>query len=45
MNSVYKLIALILLWSTQVISAQNENFKAIFIYNFTKYIEWPEVLL
>lgn len=42
MNSAYKLIALILLCSTQVISAQNENFKAIFIYNFTKYIEWPE---
>jgi hypothetical protein len=26
-------------WHT---SAQDEKFKAIFIYNFTKYIEWPK---
>jgi len=23
-------------------SAQNEKFKALFLYNFTKFIEWPE---
>ncbi len=24
------------------VSAQNEKFKALFLYNFTKFIEWPE---
>jgi hypothetical protein len=27
--------------SLTVIQAQNEKFKALFMYNFTKYIEWP----
>ncbi|MBO7478533.1 MAG: YfiR family protein [Salinivirgaceae bacterium] len=26
-----------------VANAQDEKFKALFIYNFTKYMEWPEV--
>ncbi len=26
-------------WNT--LNAQNEKFKALFLYNFTKYIEWP----
>jgi hypothetical protein len=25
----------------QLVHAQNEKFKALFMYNFTKYIEWP----
>lgn len=38
-----KVIYLILLCvsSIQISNAQDEKFKAIFIYNFTKYIEWP----
>lgn len=32
---------LILLSVLQQVSAQEEKFKALFIYNFTKYIEWP----
>jgi len=41
MSSVCRLAALILLFSSQIICAQNESFKAVFIYNFTKYIGWP----
>ncbi|HAN19800.1 MAG: hypothetical protein A2X13_12520 [Bacteroidetes bacterium GWC2_33_15] len=26
----------------QHLSAQNEKFKALFMYNFTKYLEWPD---
>jgi len=40
-----KLIKTILLacfiLASQQIWAQNDKFKALFIYNFTKYIEWP----
>ena len=32
------------LWIIEVNSfSQNEKFKALFIYNFTKYIEWPAI--
>lgn len=34
-------VSLCLLGSTSSIKAQDERFKAIFIYNFTKYINWP----
>ena len=30
---------IIMVWHSA--SAQNEKFKALFMYNFTKYIEWP----
>lgn len=37
------LMALVtLLVTTQVTRAQDEKLKAIFIYNFTRYIEWPQ---
>jgi hypothetical protein len=29
------------LLGNELASAQNEKFKALFMYNFTKYIEWP----
>jgi hypothetical protein len=29
------------LFSNQIIRSQDEKFEALFIYNFTKYIEWP----
>lgn len=35
------LLMLILITSTFVVKGQNEKFKALFLYNFTKYIEWP----
>lgn len=35
------LFSLILFGSCASIKAQDERFKAIFIYNFTKYINWP----
>ena len=41
MNRACQLVILLILFSSQVIQAQSENFKAIFVYNFTKYIEWP----
>lgn len=31
-----------LLVTTQVTRAQDEKLKAIFIYNFTRYVEWPQ---
>lgn len=36
------LIAFLLLFFNQNMLAQNEKFKALFMYNFTKYLEWPE---
>jgi hypothetical protein len=33
---------LLALISSASLNAQNEKFKALFIYNFLKYIEWPE---
>jgi hypothetical protein len=33
---------LLILFSSVSLNAQNEKFKALFIYNFLKYIEWPE---
>lgn len=30
--------------SLQLSQAQNEKFKALFMYNFTKYIEWPAAM-
>ena len=35
------LIFLLILFSGQLTKAQDEKFEALFIYNFTKYIEWP----
>lgn len=38
------LFILLLLFAYQLnnATAQNEKFKALFMYNFTKYLEWPE---
>lgn len=38
-RSLFMLLLLTCCLST--LKAQNEKFKALFIYNFTKYIEWP----
>jgi hypothetical protein len=35
------LLLLMFITSTFAVKAQNEKFKALFLYNFTKYIEWP----
>jgi hypothetical protein len=35
------LFLLLLFFSTTGLKGQNEKFKALFLYNFTKYIEWP----
>jgi hypothetical protein len=37
----FLLLCLVLFAFTNKIKAQEEKFKAIFIYNFTKYINWP----
>lgn len=37
-------LLLILFGITGKTSAQNEKFKALFMYNFTKYIEWPATM-
>lgn len=36
------LVAFLLVFFNQNLLAQNEKFKALFMYNFTKYLEWPE---
>jgi len=36
------LLAFLLVFFNQNLFAQNEKFKALFMYNFTKYLEWPE---
>jgi hypothetical protein len=35
------LLLLMLFLTTIAVKGQNEKFKALFLYNFTKYIEWP----
>jgi hypothetical protein len=35
------LLLLVLIFLLPVAKAQDEKFKALFMYNFTKYIEWP----
>lgn len=35
-------VLLMILFSSASLYAQNEKFKALYIYNFLKYIEWPE---
>ena len=46
MKTLNKLLlsCLILVLFNQSSLAQNEKFKALFMYNFTKYLEWPESL-
>ncbi len=36
------LFLLFCLFGTFIVSAQEDMFKALFMYNFTKYIEWPD---
>ncbi|PLX14892.1 MAG: hypothetical protein C0599_17860 [Salinivirgaceae bacterium] len=38
---LYVLLMLMLFFSATSLKGQNEKFKALFLYNFTKYIEWP----
>lgn len=35
------IVSFILIGNSQRVNAQDENFKALFIYNFTRLIEWP----
>lgn len=35
------LLLLMLFFTSIAVKGQNEKFKALFLYNFTKYIEWP----
>ncbi|MBN2613677.1 MAG: YfiR family protein [Bacteroidales bacterium] len=35
-------IVIYLCFSIGLLKAQDEKFKALFMYNFTKYLEWPE---
>lgn len=41
MKKKYLVLLSLLVSMTLNVSAQNEKFKALFVYNFTKYIEWP----
>jgi hypothetical protein len=41
MKRIFLLLFYLGFISTIVVQAQNEKFKALFMYNFTKYIEWP----
>ena len=42
MKKIYiRLLIVFLALSNIGLKAQNERFKALFIYNFTKYVEWP----
>ena len=41
MKKRYLILLCLLLCKVFAASAQNEKFKALFIYNYTKYIEWP----
>lgn len=41
MNKKYFILLYLLIALSIGVNAQNEKFKALFIYNFTKYIEWP----
>jgi hypothetical protein len=36
------ILSLLLLVGLDSVSAQNERFKALFVFNFTKHIEWPD---
>ncbi len=42
MKRIFILISAIALFGKFDALAQNDKFKALFIYNFTKYIEWPK---
>jgi hypothetical protein len=42
MKKVYFLVIGLLFVIHNVANAQDDKFKALFIYNFTKYMEWPE---
>jgi len=37
----HAMLCLLLVPVTTTLKSQDEKFKAIFIYNFTKYVEWP----
>lgn len=41
MKKLFVLLFYLGFTALQTASAQNEKFKALFMYNFTKYIEWP----
>lgn len=42
MKKIYLLVIGMLFVIHNVANAQDDKFKALFIYNFTKYMEWPE---
>jgi len=39
----HTLLIFLLLGVAGNVNAQDEKFKAIFIYNFTKYVNWPQI--
>jgi hypothetical protein len=38
----YSILFILLIFCINPLKAQDEKFKAIFLYNFTKYVDWPE---
>jgi len=38
----FRILMIILIFSSALSNAQDEKFKAIFIYNFTKHVNWPQ---
>ncbi|HRW63493.1 MAG TPA: YfiR family protein [Bacteroidales bacterium] len=42
MKKTLFILLVLFLYKANVATAQNEKFKALFMYNFTKYLEWPE---
>jgi hypothetical protein len=38
----YAALVVLLLFSHFMVNAQEEKFKAIFLYNFTRYVDWPD---
>lgn len=42
MRKTLLLLSILMLVKLNFTQAQNEKFKALFLYNFTKYIDWPD---
>ena len=42
MKKTLFILLLAIIYQLNNATAQNEKFKALFMYNFTKYLEWPE---
>jgi hypothetical protein len=42
MRKIFILFSIFFILGVSAMHAQNEKFKALYIYNFTKYLEWPD---